>query len=540
MRWLGTDVECDILVVGGGLGGVAAALAACRSGVRRVVLTEESEWIGGQATSQAVPPDEHPWIETSGCTRSYRSFREHVRKHYRQHYKLSPSALSDPLLNPGNGWVSRLCHEPRVGLRLLEELLAPYQMSGQLKILRRHRPVRTEVHGDRLGVVEFDDEPGNRRVSITGRMVIDATELGDLLALAKVEHVVGAEGRSTTGEPHAPDRADPRDQQSFTWCFALDHRPGEDHSIGRPEDYSFWRDYVPALSPAWPSPLLRWAHANPVTLKSRSLEFNPEGPTHGLNLWTYRRILDYGQLTQGPQGSGITVVNWPQNDYWLGPLIGVSEAEARLHRHRSRQLSRCFLHWMQTEAPRPDGGTGWKGLRLRPDITGTDDGLAMRPYIRESRRIRAEYTVTERDVGTEARMAETGLSKNEVTARDFPDSVGVGAYRIDLHPTAAGRNYLDISSLPFQIPLGSLLPVRLENLLPGAKNLGTTHITNGCYRLHPVEWNIGEAVGSLAAFALQLGEPPRQIWKKPALLSEFQRRIEADGFELRWGKVHPL
>ena len=137
-------------------------------------------------------------------------------------------------------------------------------------------------------------------------------------------------------------------------------------------------------------------------------------------------------------------------------------------------------------------------------------------------------------------MAETGLSKNEVTARDFPDSVGVGAYRIDLHPTAAGRNYLDISSLPFQIPLGSLLPVRLENLLPGAKNLGTTHITNGCYRLHPVEWNIGEAAGSLAAFTLQVGEPPRQIWKKPALLSEFQRRIEADGFELRWGKVHPL
>src|SRR5439155_18948690 len=82
----------------------------------------------------------------------------------------------------------------------------------------------------------------------------------------------------------------------------------------------------------------------------------------------------------------------------------------------------------------------------------------------------------------------------------FSDSVGVGSYRIDLHPSSGGDNYLDVSSLPFQIPLGALIPRRVENLLPACKNLGVTHITNGCYRLHPVEWNIGEAAGALAAF----------------------------------------
>jgi hypothetical protein len=71
----------------------------------------------------------------------------------------------------------------------------------------------------------------------------------------------------------------------------------------------------------------------------------------------------------------------------------------------------------------------------------------------------------------------------------------VGSYRIDLHPTTRQRTYVDISSWPFQIPLGALIPVRVENLLPACKNLGVTHITNGCYRLHPVEWNIGEAAG---------------------------------------------
>ena len=51
------EIEADIAIIGGGTGGVAAALAALRSG-RRVVLTEQYAWLGGQFTSQAVPPDE--------------------------------------------------------------------------------------------------------------------------------------------------------------------------------------------------------------------------------------------------------------------------------------------------------------------------------------------------------------------------------------------------------------------------------------------------------------------------------------------------
>ena len=89
--------------------------------------------------------------------------------------------------------------------------------------------------------------------------------------------------------------------------------------------------------------------------------------------------------------------------------------------------------------------------------------------------------------------------------------MGVGSYRIDLHPSTGGDNYIDVSSLPFQIPLGALIPRRVENLLPACKNLGATHITNGCYRLHPVEWNIGEAAGLLAAEAIRTASPPRRI-----------------------------
>lgn len=122
----------------------------------------------------------------------------------------------------------------------------------------------------------------------------------------------------------------------------------------------------------------------------------------------------------------------------------------------------------------------------------------------------------------------------------FKDSVGVGAYRIDLHPSTSGRNYVDLSSLPFQIPLGSLIPRRIENLLPAAKNLGVTHITNGCYRLHPVEWNIGEAAGALVAFCRDRKAAPRQIRNDAKLLADFQQRLRAQGVELEWPETRPL
>ena len=119
-------------------------------------------------------------------------------------------------------------------------------------------------------------------------------------------------------------------------------------------------------------------------------------------------------------------------------------------------------------------------------------------------------------------------------AEVFPDSVGTGSYRIDLHPSCGGTNYIDISSLPFQIPLGSLIPIRVENLLPACKNLGVTHISNGCYRLHPVEWNIGESAGLLAAFCLDRKVSARAVREKKELLDEFQKLLTDQGVLLSW------
>ncbi|GFJ95988.1 FAD-dependent oxidoreductase [Phytohabitans rumicis] len=524
-----------MLVVGGGLGGAAAALAALRRG-RSVLVTEETDWLGGQLTSQGVPPDEHPWIEQFGCTRSYRALRDAIRDYYRTWYPLTDEARARPDLNPGQGRVSRLCHEPRIGAAVLHAMLGPYLAAGQLRVLYGHRPVGATVDGDRITGVTVADAAG-QTVELTAPYVIDATELGDLLPLAGVEHVTGFESRTQTGEPSAPDAAQPDNMQAFSWVFAVDHRAGEDHTIARPPGYSAWARYQP---PQWPDRLLSLTAPDPRTLQPVRRTFVPNADTGPVvadqskdagdkDLWIFRRILSRAVLRPGFAASDITIVNWPMIDYLPGPLIGVSEEERAKHLDGARELSLSMLYWLQTEAPRPDGGTGWPGLRLRGDVMGTADGLAKAPYIRESRRIQAQRTVVEQDLSFAVRGTRGAVA--------YPDSIGVGMYRVDLHPSTGGDTYIDVASCPFQIPLGALIPVRLRNLLPAGKNIGTTHITNGCYRLHPVEWNVGEVAGALAAHCLDNGTEPHQVHAAEGRLRAFQDELVRDGVELAWPEV---
>lgn len=357
-------VRADIAIIGGGLGACAAALAAARLG-RRVVLTEETHWLGGQLTNQAVPPDEHPWIEEFGATATYRALREGIRDYYRTHLPLSAEARTLKALNPGNGWVSRLCHDPRVAVAVLHQMLAPHQLSGRLCVLHPDRPIEAWTHGDRVtGVAVRGLESGRDRL-IEAPFFIDATPQGELLDLAGVEHVLGAESHAETGEPHAPDQGDPRDQQAITACFAMEYLPDEDHTTDRPRQYDLWRDYRP---PGWPGRLLDWTTPRPETHEpiTRLLFEAPDNRPW----WTFRRILDRANFEKGFVQSDITVVNWPQNDYWFGPVCGVDAAEQARNLDAARQLSLSLLYWLQTEAPRPDGGVGYRGLRLRGDVVG--------------------------------------------------------------------------------------------------------------------------------------------------------------------------
>lgn len=516
-------LECDLLIAGGSLGGCAAALAACRAG-RRVVLTEETDWLGGQITSQGVSAlDESPSIETFGGTRSYYELRELIRQFYRERAPLSDAGRQAAAFNPGNGWVSHLCFEPRAGLWALEQLLHPFEVSGRLTVLFRYRAVSAEVADASVRSVLFRNLDGPEHVAVRAAFVLDATELGDLLPLTDTEYVTGAESRSDTGEPHALDgAARPGCVQSFTYPFVLEHRPGERHSIARPPGY--------ALNAARQPYTLRHRYDDErgwVTYRMFAEAEGTPGP-----FWTYRRLIDARNFDDPRYARDLAMINWPGNDFRHGGIIDVPAAQALAALENARHLSLGFCYWLQNDCPRDDGGAGYGELLLRPDVMGTGDGLSRYPYIRESRRIRSVRPVLETDIAAEYQSG--------ARARYVPDSVGVGFYPIDIHPTEGEEKVPPAHTRPFQLPLSALVPVRIKNLLPACKNIGTTHITNGAYRLHPTEWGIGEAAALLAVFCLDRSLSPQTVVEDGHRRRRFQRRLVRSGVPIHWFTDVPL
>jgi hypothetical protein len=515
------EIACDVLVVGGGTGGVAAALAAARRG-RRVHLIEETDWIGGQLTAQGVSAlDEHEHIETFGGTASYYQLRNGLRDHYRP---LAAESAKSFHFNPGNCWVTRLAFEPKVAVAVMMEMLRPHIDAGRLTLHLRTKAAATEVVDDRIVAVTAVDLEDGPVLRFVPAVVLDATELGDLLPLAGAEYVVGAETVEETGEAHAqPTEPKPRCVQSFTYVFGLERRPrGEHHVVQRPARYDFFRA-------SQPYSLTIEVHGGEIYgeesgwLSYKVLEVMP-GTKGGL--WTYRRLIDSAQFGGPLFPSDLSMFNWPGNDYREASIIDAPAHEVAAALQDAKRASLGFLHWVQTEAPAEGTRLGAPELRLRPDIMGTDDGLAKFPYIREARRIRALRTVVEQDVSVHFQKGPR--------AAHFEDSVGVGWYPIDIHRAGPEDVGISCRTQPFQIPLGALIPIRLRNLIAAAKNIGTTHITNGCFRLHPVEWNIGEAAGALAAFCLDRSEPPAAVHADAELRSAYQRGLIKDGVPLAW------
>lgn len=340
------ELRADLVVIGGGLGGCAAALAAAERGLR-VIVTEETAWIGGQLTAQAVPLDENAWIDKGAGSRTYQALRQRIRAYYTRNYPLSAEARVHPRFNPGNGAVSSLCHEPRVGLAALEEMLAPWVASQRIRILVGYRAHTAATNRDRVDAVTIRARDSARDLVLHAPFYVDATELGDLLPLTGTEYITGAESRRSTGEPHAAAEANPHNQQAFTCCFAMDYLHGEDHVIDRPAEYGFWRDHVPPLRPPWPGRLLSLVYSQPRTLQPFNMGFDP---SQGTGLFRYRRIIDRTNFAPGTYAGDLTLVNWPQNDYMLGNLIDVpadqvvpsdvSGREAGDHFLRPAQVSR--------------------------------------------------------------------------------------------------------------------------------------------------------------------------------------------------------
>ncbi|MEM9372232.1 MAG: FAD-dependent oxidoreductase [Planctomycetota bacterium] len=551
-----TVLRAPVLIIGATTGGVAAALACARNRVRCVVV-EHSDWIGGQLTTQAVPPDEHAWIEGdgpnaprgfAGCTASYTEMRDRVRRWYRTNRPMRPEVAAGPRLNPGAGWVSRLCSEPCVIESVLRTMITAGDAGKYIELHTGSRLIRTEQHGDRISYVEFHDTSNGSTLGVHPGFVLDATDLGDVIEASNTESLIGAEASGVFGEMHGrtdlpPGQShDERDQQAFSWCFAVEHRPGEDHTIDRPEPYSFWKSHVPDMSPPWTGPLFSWTVPDHTAERGRVIPLVPwpyEPEEGSLELWRYRRIVDRGSYApeQAAEFPDVCLVNWVQMDHWHHVLLGASSEERSVAYAAAREQSRCLLYWMQTDAPTHEGGTGYPGLRLRGDELGTADGFAKHAYIREPRRLLARTMLTEAHVGTEQRRA-SGAPNQDATpwgsGEPFADSIAIGHYPIDLHPSAAGRNNVYVPACPYRVPMSSLVPVRIRNLLAAGKAIGVSHIANGCTRLHPIEWGIGEAAGLFASWCCSRSTEPHAACEDLSTIDAIRRLAGEQGMPTAW------
>jgi hypothetical protein len=319
--------------------------------------------------------------------------------------------------------------------------------------------------------------------------VLDATELGDLLPLARVPYVAGSEPKAETNEPHAAAAANPACVQSFTYTFAVERRDGENHAIAPPADYAAivkrqdftFRVNYPVEN-GWKGIVeYRMYGEDPPVPNNMS-----PGP-----FFNWRRLLARRNFAGAGAPNDLALMNWPRQDYAAESILDRSPEDTARILQRAKQTSVAFLYWLQHDQGHPE-------LLLRADTMGSGDGLSKYPYIRESRRLVARGRVVEQDIGDEFQAGPR--------ARWFADSIGTGFYMIDIHPCGANEKGRMMMPRPFQIPMGTLLPRGVSNFLAAGKNIGVTHLTNGAFRLHPVEWNVGETAGLMASLALE-GKP---------------------------------
>lgn len=511
--------QAEVLVCGGGLAGLAATLALCEAG-HTVLLSEETDWLGGQITAQGMSAlDEPTLVERCGGTRSYQTLREGIRDYYRREGRLLPAAAASPALNPGNCWVSRLAFEPRAALAVIAERLAPYEQGGQLVVLTRHKPLRAERAGRRVLSVDLLDLERQTILRVEAALIIEATDLGELLPLCGVDFVRGAEARSETGEPNAPEIADPDCVQAFTYPFILEARPGESHVIGEPPDYARNRRQQP-YSPRVTLPDDKGGQRYAL------LRLYEKTPNLAGSFWSYRRLIDCTLFEPDAFRSDLTLINWPAMDYRDGHLLAEDQATVLSHLEAARRLSLGFLYWLQT-ALTHRGGRGHPELLLNREALGTADGLARFPYIREGRRARTRERLAEQDLAERCNQGRT-------RGRFFADAIGVGQYAIDIHAGPCRSAAFTQPALPFQLPLGLLVTHDTDNLIPAGKPCGTTHIANGATRVHAVEWSLGEAAGTLAALCLESGLSPTDIHAGLGLTRQLQRRLVERGAPIYW------
>lgn len=529
---------CEVMVIGGSLGGVAAASHAMQSGAT-TCLIELTPWLGGQVSSQGVSA-----LDESQEMRGEDSFSESWTNFKRL---ISQQVVQLPAWTGVNGkrvsevnscWVGMLCFPPKAGADASEQLLkaaaakapgsqwsvstafkgADFDPSGRM-ITAVYAVQRVPKDANYLPKGRLSAELGSwytwdsdqefTKIPLKiqpppGRqlMVVDATDTNELIGWARVPYRLGSDSLATTGEHNASNWDNADCTQAFTFPFVLTIKDDGGASIKTLE----------GLESVYPEE----EHRSDFDLQGFPI-------LKGRSVFNYRRIVSTqpdDPYLSTPQPGDMTAINWNRGNDWKfmnPPLIlntedldqseqrqnwmGGLAAEALKHAEFHALL---FAHWLLDHK---DADLPLAYLVGQESPMGTESGLSMVPYIREGRRIAGIRAYNQREFA----LREADLRRDMPGKRDFSRSaIARVHYSIDIHGCRYRETHHDgeASSASVQedvvrptlIPLEALIPQGIDNLLIGGKGIAVTHIANGMTRIHQGEWSIGAAAGAIAGW----------------------------------------
>lgn len=430
----------DVLVVGGGASGVTSGIQSARMGANTLII-EETEWLGGMLTAAGVSAIDGNYNLPSGL---WGEFKEQLVEHY------------GGLDSLKTGWVSNVLFEPSVGNQILHEMV---KKEKSLTIWKETTLLEVKRDGKYwIAKVKTKD---NVVKSIHAKILIDATELGDIAKLCGVKYDIGMESRLDTMEDVAPNIKNDI-VQDITYVAILKEY-GKDMTISRPVGYDP-KEFACAC-------------ASQVCIT----------PKESNRVWSKDMMITYGKLPNNKY-----MINWPieGNDYYIN-LIEMSQEERVKALEYAKHYTMCFIYFIQHEL-------GYNTLGLADDEYPTADKLPFIPYHRESRRIHGLVRFTLNHVSAPYSQPD----------KLYRTNIAVGDYPVDHHHT----RYQGSEELPnlyfhpipsYGLPLGTLIPQNVDDLIVAEKSISVSNVINGSTRLQPVVLQIGQAAGALAALAVK-------------------------------------
>ena len=444
-----TTYKTDVLVIGASASGIAAGIQSARMGVN-TIITEPTTWLGGMITAAGVSAFDGNHSLPSGL---FGEFREALHNVYG-----GPSKVS-------TGWVSNTLFEPHVGDSIFKSMVL--QTKG-LTVKYQFQFLRVLKNNDTITGAVFVDEPTNQQITIYARQVIDATELGDVLANAGVPYSLGMEASAVTGEDiHVSETNDI--VQDITYVAILkDYGMGVDKTIAKPKNY------------------------DPSEFDGACTDyyFNTANPKPNVDAI---KMLNYGKLPNQKY-----MINWPNrgNDIYLN-VVEMDEANRQSELIKAKEQTLRFIYFIQHQL-------GFKTLGLADDEFPTHDKLPLIPYHRESRRVKGLVRFDVRHIA----------KPFDAPSPLYRTGIAVGDYPIDHHhkKNIKAPQHLDFYPVPsFNIPLGSLIPQRVSGLIIAEKSISVSNVVNGTTRLQAIALLIGQAAGTLAALSVQQNLDAQEI-----------------------------